>query len=622
MTRRRWTAAVLLLLSVHAGPTAHAADEGGHEQDLERVEAIREIKDLRVALAQDIEAGRWESAAGRFAQSGVVDWGEGRQISSANIERDLRSRFAPQAGGGSRSIHTPILLSPVVTLSADGRRANGRWHEITMIGIAGADARWEGGIYEDEYVLIDGAWKIARLGYHPVFRGSYAQGWRNVDADQDVVPSHYDAGDLGVPAITARGFSSSEEEYDRTITAQIAALADADAVRNLQHAYGYYVDRKMWDDVADLFDGAGSYTIGDQELARGRAAIRRALEADGEQGLEHGELNEHIQANMLVCVSADGATARARGLDLGMTGHNEGAAYWSLALFENSYIKRDGIWRIADMRLIPRLKADFAEGWGRSDLLGPTRLTDTSVERPFTCPDARPTRASALSLEQAELELRKAAARDAIENLSSGLGNYIDDFEWAKIGSLFTEDGRREAPALGFYVGSERITQVQQVRYGPRRSPRTFIPIHHRTQPVISISEDGRTAKLRVRLFQVNTSRDAPGTLMAAIYEDELAFDGTRWKFTQVEIDHYLQTVTYEDGWTAIAPGTGQRLTPSPADVLREYPPDAPNVGELFPSYPAVGPMWFHYVNPVSGRRPDYHTPKTGVVASGVPTPP
>ncbi len=618
MTRRRWTAAVLLLLSVQVGLTARSAAQDTLEQDVERVEAVREIKRLRVALAQDIEAARWASAADRFAASGVAHWGEGRQISSTNIERDLRARFAPGVGQGSRTIHTPILLSPVVTLSPDGTRANGRWHEITMIGTVGGDARWEGGIYEDEYVVIDGAWKIARLGYHPVFRGSYAQGWRNVDADQGVVPSHYDADELGRPAIAARG-SSSEEQLKRATTARISALADADAVRNLQHAYGYYVDRKMWDDVADLFDATGSYTFEGQAPARGVAAIRRALEAEGEQGLKPGELNEHIQANMLVCVSADGETARARGLDLGMTGHNEGSAFWSLAVFENTYVKRDGLWRIADMRLIPRMKADYAEGWGRSDLLGASPSSDTIVERPFSCPDAAPTRASPLSLKQAELELRKAAGRDAIENLSSGLGNYIDDFEWAKIGSLFTEDGRREAPALGFYVGPERITQIQQVRYGPRRSPRNFVPIHYRTQPVISISEDGRTAKLRVRLFQVNTSRDAPGTLMAAIYEDELAFDGTRWKFTQVEIDHYLQTVTYEDGWTGIAPGTGQRLTPSSADVLRAYPPDEPNVGELFPSYPAVGPMWFHYVNPVSGRRPPYLTPKTGVIVSGAP---
>jgi hypothetical protein len=33
-------------------------------------------------------------------------------------------------------------------------------------------------------------------------------------------------------------------------------LEDEGAIINLQSSYGYYVDRKMWDDVADLFANA------------------------------------------------------------------------------------------------------------------------------------------------------------------------------------------------------------------------------------------------------------------------------------------------------------------------------------------------------------------------------
>lgn len=326
MARHKWTIAILLLLS--AQPEAMAKETNGRslQYDLERVEALREIKDLRVALAQDIAAARWRSAAGRFSRSGMADWGEGRQVPSSEVELALRTRFGAPAGQHSTSIHTPILLSPVVTLSPDGKRANGRWREITIIGTVGAEARWEGGIHEDEYVLIAGDWRIERLGYHPTFRGSYADGWRNVDAGQKVVASHYDAVDLGVPAATVQDSSGSGERPEPMITSRISALSDGDAVRNLQHAYGYYVDRKMWDDVADLFDEPGSYSVEGQQPARGRAAIRRALEADGEQGLKHGELKDHIQANVLVCVSADGTTAQARGLVLSMTGHNNGSA--------------------------------------------------------------------------------------------------------------------------------------------------------------------------------------------------------------------------------------------------------------------------------------------------------
>ncbi len=59
--------------------------------------------------------------------------------------------------------------------------------------------------------------------------------------------------------------------------------------------YGFYQDRKMWDDVVDLFaansllqDGAG--------LWHGPKSIRRWLEIMGPAGLKHGELNDQVSS--------------------------------------------------------------------------------------------------------------------------------------------------------------------------------------------------------------------------------------------------------------------------------------------------------------------------------------
>lgn len=40
---------------------------------------------------------------------------------------------------------------------------------------------WEGGIYENEYIKEDGAWKIFRLRYYPFWHGSFEDGWKNAD---------------------------------------------------------------------------------------------------------------------------------------------------------------------------------------------------------------------------------------------------------------------------------------------------------------------------------------------------------------------------------------------------------------------------------------------------------
>jgi hypothetical protein len=56
------------------------------------------------------------------------------------------------------------------------------------------------------------------------------------------------------------------------LSARAQRLADEIEVTNLQHAYGYYVDRKMWDDVADLFASDGTMEIGLQGVYVGPKA--------------------------------------------------------------------------------------------------------------------------------------------------------------------------------------------------------------------------------------------------------------------------------------------------------------------------------------------------------------
>lgn len=607
-------AALLLWVAPAFAQAASPAEVDQLARDVDRVESVRAIKRLQFALAQDIEAGRWSDAAARFAPVAEASWGDRGLKGRAAIAKDLRARYGTSPSGAARTTHAQILLAPVVTLSPDGRSAKGRWHEVSMLGRTGEDASWAGGIFENEYArAADGGWRIARLVYHPVFRGPYDKGWHDVDADQVPVPFHYDSATVGASAMLgARVPAPAAGMGGVALGGRIDRLLDADAVSNLQHAYGYYVDRKMWDDVADLFDADGSYAEGSAPALAGADAIRAALAKEGPLG--DGELNDHIQANLLICVAPDGMHARARGLELGMTGRNDGKAYWSLSLFDNSFVKRDGRWRIEAMRILPRMKADYAQGWAKSALVEPVRTADT--DRPFACPNAPAGGEGPIDTVRAWQRLSQAAGRDAIEHLTSAFGNYIDDYRWDDLGVLFAADGRREAPGVGFYVGPERITRMQRTRYGDYRGPRTFIPIHTMTQPVVSMAADGPSAKIRTRLLQFNTGLTRDGSMMAGIYENEAVLVDGVWKFRSVEIDHTLQTANYADGWTRIAEGTGQRMIPPATKLLETFPPDSPNEGEIYAPYPARGLMWFHYDNPVSGRAPPLKTPKTAAVVS------
>ena len=114
-------------------------------RDIERVESVRAIKSLQIALAQDIEAGRWTDAGGRFSATADAIWGEQRLTGRSRIAQDLRTRFGATPGGSLRTIHAQILLSPVITLSPDGRSAGGRWHDVSMLGRVGEEA-WRCGV--------------------------------------------------------------------------------------------------------------------------------------------------------------------------------------------------------------------------------------------------------------------------------------------------------------------------------------------------------------------------------------------------------------------------------------------------------------------------------------------
>ena len=116
----------------------------------------------------------------------------------------------------------------------------------------------------------------------------------------------------------------------------------------MQHAYGYYVDRALWDDVADLFADDGTIEIGLDGVYVGKARVREYLYAlgGGRQGLVDGELNEHLQVMPVITVAPDGSTAKARWRAITLTGELGGDAFWGEGPYENEYVKDGGVWKI------------------------------------------------------------------------------------------------------------------------------------------------------------------------------------------------------------------------------------------------------------------------------------
>ena len=56
-------------------------------------------------------------------------------------------------------------------------------------------------------------------------------------------------------------------------------------------------------------------------------------------------------------------------------------------MFENHYVKEDGVWKIAEMRLFPRMKADYFQGWAKTsskvELVGQRESVEADGRRVF-----------------------------------------------------------------------------------------------------------------------------------------------------------------------------------------------------------------------------------------------
>ena len=93
---------------------------------------------------------------------------------------------------------------------------------------------------------------------------------------------------------------------------RVARLEDQDAVENLQATFGFYFDKGLWNDAADLFARNGTFEYGKSGGYIGMDRIRRAMLLFGPQGLAQGYLNIHMTLLPVIVVAPDGKSATGR----------------------------------------------------------------------------------------------------------------------------------------------------------------------------------------------------------------------------------------------------------------------------------------------------------------------
>lgn len=170
-------------------------------------------------------------------------------------------------------------------------------------------------------------------------------------------------------AVAAPARAQSVDAQIDELTLRVERLEGTRAVKKLQRAFGYYVDRGLWGEAADLFADDGSIELGVDGVYVGKDRIEEYLRRlhGGQEGLIYGQLNEWVTLQPAISIAPDGRGATARWRDLGMSGQYKKHAEWRDGIYENTYVRENGVWKIKSLHLYVNFVAPFAEGWARLD---------------------------------------------------------------------------------------------------------------------------------------------------------------------------------------------------------------------------------------------------------------
>ncbi len=132
----------------------------------------------------------------------------------------------------------------------------------------------------------------------------------------------------------------------------IGLLEDKNEIERLQYAYGYFIDNRMFREMADLFADEGAWIeIGERGRYFGKDNIHRFLLevlGGGRWGLARNEVINHVQQQVLITVDDDRthARARARAEIQGNSPPDTPTFLFADGIYENDYVKEDGVWKI------------------------------------------------------------------------------------------------------------------------------------------------------------------------------------------------------------------------------------------------------------------------------------
>lgn len=434
---------------------------------------------------------------------------------------------------------------------------------------------------------------------------------------------------VALPALAQNTEAEALAAEIAMLEAQITQLEAENDIENLQRIYGFYIDKNLWTQAADLFTDDATYEVGGSGVYVGKDNILAYLQSAGYEGPTAGVLNEHMQLQPIIHVMGDG-TALGRWHHFSQEAVHGENHFWGTGVYENEYRQEDGVWKISKLHLYSSMRTPYDDGWHVTALPRSEPLETPAPDRPssvayehypadFTVPfhyEHPVTGNNSIELQPAslaadvtqmeekldELEQRTGLLQDAddVERLHVIYGYYLARNQWDDLSGIFAEDGSIEIALRGVYRGRDSVRRNLNL-YGQQNELEGQLHNHMQYQPVIHISEDGQTAHMRSRAFSImGVYQQGIGRWMGGTYENIFEKRDGVWQFYKDQVFN-TYFASFDVGWK------DYQWIPAPG-VSDSNPPDEPPTAyfEMYPS-PFLPP--FHYDNPVTGRETQFENP-------------
>jgi hypothetical protein len=621
------------------------------EQQATQLADLEAIKRLQRAYGYYLDRSDWDNIVDLLTDDATMEYGPaGVFVGKAHARALLYAIGYGKSGLRPQQLREHVQLQPVISLAPDGQSAKGRWRALVLLGQFHEYARWQTGPYECEYRKEHGVWKISKLHWVETFTVPEQGGWKTKMTQSNVAdrtlpkpdrpssfvydpwpavslpPYHY-AGPEAIqplrpePVPIVKLSAAAAAHRIAQLHWQVDRLDDQHQIEILQRTYGYFVDKNLWKQIADMFTDDGTLEIGGRGVFVGRTRVLQYLQWLGKP--EDGRLYDHTQIQPIVDISPDGRVAKGRWRALVFGGDLNKTSIIGDCIYENEYRKENGVWRISKLHAYFEMYSDLEQGWENfaipnthpekalppdlpptmvyemypGTLVAPMHYGNPVTGKPVypaarnVLPEMHGT--AELTSELASLAQRLARLQDAqeIENLQNAYGFYLDKWQWDSAAALFAQHGTLEWAQRGVYVGRPRIRASLEDMDGPQGLHQGEVNDHAFYQPVIHVSPDGRTAHARVRELSILGKYGVDAYIGGGTRENEYIKENGVWR---IKSDHLYLTflADYEKGWAH-----GALPAPGPSKTL---PPDRPPSVNYMP-FPVFQVLPFHYPNPVTG---------------------